>query len=266
MKLKDYLKKAKKERWAMGQFNFSTLEQLRGILTAAKETNSPVILGTSEGEADYFGLEEAVALTKVFKKRYGINVFLNLDHGKDVDFIIKAIDLGYDAVHFDGSFLPIEENAEITKKIVKYAKKKIVLVEGEIEEIGIKSGISAVDAGKFIKKTGIDSLAVSVGSKHACYENIVLDMGKLKEFSTVKSFLVLHGGSGIPDDQIKKAIENGIVKVNINTELRMLWREGIKEAVSGEEIKPYKILEKIEEPIRQKVEEKIKIFGSFNKA
>jgi ketose-bisphosphate aldolase len=266
MKLKDYFKKARKEKWAIGQFNFSTLEQLRAILSAAKEMHSPVILGASEGESNYFGLEEAVALVKISRKKYGVEVFLNLDHGKDIDVIKKAINFGYDAVHFDGSFLPIEENKEIAKKIVKYAKKKGVLVEGEIESIGAKSNVSLSDVRDFVKKTGVDSLAIAIGSKHACYENIVLDIEKLKEFSQLASFLVLHGGSGIPDDQVKKAIENGIVKININTELRMLWKKGIKEAIADEEIKPYKILEKIGGPIQRKVEEKIKIFGCLNKA
>ncbi|GAI51856.1 unnamed protein product [marine sediment metagenome] len=132
MGLKDYLEKAQKEKWAIGQFNFSTIEQLRGILAAAQKMKSPVILGTSEGESRYLGLKEIVALVEISKIKYKVPVFLNLDHGKDLNWIKKAIDFGYSAVHFDGSELPFKKNIKCAKKIVEYAHKKGVLVEGEL--------------------------------------------------------------------------------------------------------------------------------------
>ena len=129
MKLKDYLKKAQKEHWAIGQFNFSTLSQLKGIIGAAKKLKSPIILGTSEGESQFLGLEQVIALKSVFQKETGLPIFLNLDHGKSFKILNKACDLGYEAIHFDGSKLPIEENIKRTKEVVKYARKLGILVE-----------------------------------------------------------------------------------------------------------------------------------------
>jgi len=137
--IKYYLEKARKERWAIGQFNFSDFTQMKAILAAAERMKSPVILGTSEGESKFFGLQEAVALRDVLRGKTGVPVFLNLDHGKSFEYLKEAIDAGYDAVHFDGSKLPLEENIKITKEVIKYAKKKGVLVEGEVGRIGTDS-------------------------------------------------------------------------------------------------------------------------------
>ena len=120
--LKYFFGRAKKEKWAIGQFNFSTLEQLKAIVSAAKKLKSPVILGTSQGEANFFGLEEATLLRDLYRKKFPY-IYLNLDHGKDIDLIKKAIDLGYDCVHFDGSGLDFQENLKITKKIVWLKEK-----------------------------------------------------------------------------------------------------------------------------------------------
>src|ERR1035437_1604984 len=121
---KFYLEKAQKEKFAIGQFNFSDFTQMKAILEAAGKLKSPVILGTSEGESKFFGLEEAVALRDVLRKRTGLPVFLNLDHGKTFEYLKEAIDAAYDMVHFDGSKLSFEENVKITKEVVKYAKDK----------------------------------------------------------------------------------------------------------------------------------------------
>ena len=137
--LKQYFDKAQKEGWAIGQFNFSDFTQMKGIVATAEKTKSPVILGTSEGESNFFGLEEAVALRDVLRKRTGLPIFLNLDHGKSFGYLKQAIDAGYDMVHFDGSKLTLEENMKRTKEVVKYAKWKGVLVEGEVGRIGTDS-------------------------------------------------------------------------------------------------------------------------------
>ena len=266
MELRNYLEKAKKQSWAIGQFNFSTIEQLRGILAAAKKTRSPVILGTSEGESKFLGLKETIALVEISKIKYGAVAFLNLDHAKDMEYIKEAASYGYSSVHFDGSNFSFEKNMEYAKKLVPSIRKKGVLIEGEINNIQRGSFTDPEQAEEFIEKTKIDSLAVAIGSIHACYKNIRIDFERLKEIKNkTNSFLVLHGGSGVPAEQIKKAIKVGINKVNINTELRKAWAQRIKKELLGGEIKPYKILAKVQEAVQKKVEEKIKLFGSFGK-
>jgi len=278
MNLKSYLKKAQKEKWAIGQFNISTIEQMRAVMDAAKETKSPVILGTSEGESAFFGMEEAVALLKIFRKKYNVSAYLNLDHGKSIDLIKRAIDCGYDAVHFDGSELSLNDNIKTTKKIVSYAHKKGVVVEGEVgiikggsevhlEKIMIEQKDLALpdDVFKFIKETKADSVAVAIGSAHGLYEGgKIIDFERLEDINKkTNAFLVLHGGSGIKDEDIKKSIRLGVVKININTELRVLWKQSLEKLLENSEVKPYKILPEVQRSIKNKVLEKIKIFGSY---
>lgn len=280
MDLKYYLNKARKEHWALGQFNFSTIEQLKGILDAAKNLKSPVILGTSEGESSYMGLEEIVALVEISKVKYKVEAFLNLDHGKNIDYIKRAVDLGYSAVHFDGSFMDLEKNMLISKKLAQYAHKKGALIEGELGRIKGESVSHkkkyvvedkdlalASDVERFEKETSIDSLAVAIGNIHGVYkEKKKIDLDRLKEISRKSNaFLVLHGGSDTKEDNIKKAIKLGIVKINVNTELRIAWKNSFKKALNSKEIKPYKILPSVQSIIQKKVEEKIKLFGSKSK-
>lgn len=263
MQLKDYLKNAQKNKYAIGQFNFSTLDQLRAILKASRLTGSPVILGTSEAESKFFGLEEIVALVEISKTKSKIPVFLNLDHGKDLDWLKKAIDYGYSAVHFDGSDLALEKNIKYVKKIVEYAHKRGVLVEAEIDPIEKKVLTCLEDAEKFVKQTKADCLAIAIGNTHGLTQKTTkLDFERLKEIQKrTKVFLVLHGGSGIPDSEIKKAIKLGTVKININTELRVVWKNALEAALRNKEIKPYKILPQVEDFIQKKVAEKINLFN-----
>lgn len=266
MELKDYLEKASKEKWALGQFNFSTLGQLKGIFLAAKKLKSPIILGTSEGESKFLGIKEAVALVEIMKTDYKVDAFLNLDHGKDLDWLNKCIDYGYPAVHFDGSSFPLEKNLEYAKKTAVIAHKNKVLIEGELDGIGNKKHSSLEELIQFSRDSGIDSLAVVIGNVHGFHKNVKLDFKRLKEIKkAIKPFLVLHGGSGISTAQIKKAIQLGIVKINVNTELRMAWKKGMEKALRKKEIKPYKIIPEAIEMVQKKTEEKIKIFKSFNK-
>ncbi|MDD2731714.1 MAG: class II fructose-bisphosphate aldolase [Candidatus Pacebacteria bacterium] len=281
MNLKNYLTKAQKEHWAIGQFNFSTIEQLRGILSAAKETKSPIILGTSEGESSYLGLEETIALFEISKKKYNVNAFLNFDHGRNLDLVKKAVDFGYNCVHFDGSSLSFENNISETKRIVDYAHKKGVLVEGELgkiegesklhrEEVKVKQEnlTSPDDVFKFVKETKVDSLAVSIGNIHGIYRKEPgIDFERLKDVSKKsKAYLVLHGGSGIMPKDIRKAISLGIVKININTELRIAWKESLIKSLKAldKEARPYKILSQSEDSVRKITKEKIKLFTNPN--
>lgn len=281
MNLKNYLKKAKNQKWALGQFNFSTIEQLKGILNAAEKLKSPLILGTSEGESNFLGIKETIALVEISRVRYQIPIFLNFDHGKNWDLIKEAIDYGYDAVHFDGSGLSLKDNIKQTKKIVEYAHQKGILVEGELGIIKGESKLhkgkakikkqeltSPFDVVKFIKQTGIDSLAIAIGNIHGVYKKMpTLDLRRLEEINkNSKSFLVLHGGSGIPDKEIKKAIKLGIVKINFNTELRLIWKNSLKKYLKSAEVfKPYKILSLVQNDIQKRVEEKITLLNSKNR-
>lgn len=278
MELRDYLNKAQKEKWAIGQFNFSSLEQLKGILAASQKLKKPVILGTSEGECRFLGLEEIVALVEISKMKYKVSAFLNLDHAKDLNLIKKAVDLGYSAIHFDGSDLPFEKNIKETKKAVDYAHKKGVLAEGELGRVKGESVFhknkavieekdltSPEEVSEFIKKTNVDSLAVAISNIHGVYNSgkPKLDFERLKKISSClpeRVFLVLHGGSAIPEKDIKKAIQLDIVKININTELRITWKEALKKSLKNQEVKPYKILLQVQNSIQKKVEEKIKLF------
>jgi len=279
--LKYYLQKAQKEGWAVGQFNFSTLEQLKGILIAAGELKSPVILGTSEGESRFVGIEEAVALVKVFRQKIHPALFLNLDHGRDLSYLKMVANLGYAAVHFDGSDLDFKENIRLTREIADYCRRKGVLIEGEIgtvkgsselhPEEAVISGTDLTqpeEAEKFVRETKSDSLAIAIGNIHGIYETMPgLDYGRLKEIrKRVKAFLVFHGGSGFLPAAIKAVINCGVVKVNINTELRTAWKSAIEMGLTLQrEVKPYKILAEVPAAIQKIVAEKINIFGSANK-
>lgn len=275
MNLREVLEQAHKEGGAIGQFNFSAWEQLQGILKSAGENDQAVIIGTSGGESHFLGLEQARALVNAGKEKFDVDAFLNLDHGKKLDWVKSAVDAGYDAVHFDGSDLDFEENIEKTKEVVEYAPTD-VLVEAEL---GYLTGKSASHKGKieikkdnltspdqvkkFVEETEVDSLAIAIGNVHGVYAEMPdLDLQRLKEIEEESSaFLVLHGGSGVPDHDIKKAIERGIVKINVNTELRLAWKESLTKALKKDSIKPYNLLPEVEQAVKEKVNHKIKLFN-----
>ncbi len=273
--LSDHLERAKREGFGLGQFNFSTLEQMKGIVRAAKEKNVPVILGTSGGESRFFGLKEAVALRDVLREEYS-KIYLNLDHGKDLDWIKRTIDAGYDMIHFDGSDLDLEENIEKTKKVVAMTKGKNIVVEGEVGKVGGGSNMhegapesqenltSTENIAKFISETKVDLCAFSIGNVHGVYTEMPdLDFSRLTEISENTSVgLVMHGGSGITKEDIKKSIQKGVVKVNVNTELRNEWRREIERSFeeNKDTVTPYKLFKNLPNVTREKVKEKINIF------
>jgi fructose-bisphosphate aldolase class II len=284
--LKYYFEKADKEKFAIGQFNFSDFTQVKGIVEAGKKLNSPIILGTSEGESKFFGLDEAVAIRNVLRKKTGLPIFLNLDHGKSFEYLKRAMDAGYDMVHFDGSKLPLEENIKTTKEVVKYAKWRGILVEGEVGVLGTESSrlytekfeikeenlTKPEDALRYVKETGVNLLAISIGNFHGIEisgidPNLRLDvLSAVKNKLEDRAFLVLHGGSGTPEDDIRETIKNGIVKININTELRLAFSGNLRKALSNvEEIIPYKYLIAPQNAVEKCAEFKIKLFDSVNK-
>lgn len=252
----------------MGQFNISNLETLRAIVQASQKLKSPVLIGTSEGESRFLGLEQAVALVKAFQQETGLPIFLNLDHGRSFEYIKETVKIGYDAVHFDGSELPLQENIKRTKELVKIAVKIGTLVEGEVGVIGGEL-TDPKEAQKFVQEAKVNSLAINIGTWHGEGEKAGINFQRLEEIQKrVKNvFLVLHGGSGVPDSHVKKAIGLGIVKININTELRVAYTNALKTAfrANPEEIAPYKYLIQAVEAVQKRVEEKIKLFGSENK-
>lgn len=285
--LKYYLKKAQKQKWAVGQFNFSDLTQVKGIVAAAQKMRSPVILGTSEGESKFFGLQEAVAIRNVLRKKTGLPIFLNLDHAKSFEYAKEAINAGYDMVHFDGSKMPLEENIKDTKRVVSYASWRGVLVEGEVGRI--KTDASKLYAEKFevneddltkpheakeyMAKTKADLLAVSIGNFHGIEISGICPNFKLNLLEKISKeaknpMMVLHGGSGTLDDEVKEAIRLGIVKVNINTEIRLAFSGNLRRVLKKdeEEITPYKFLPDAQNSVGRLVERKISLFGSGGKA
>jgi fructose-bisphosphate aldolase class II len=287
----EILKSAQHNKYAIGSFNFSTAEILKAIVLAAKELNSPVIVSTSEGEAEFIGMREAAALIRAWRAATKLPIVLNLDHGKSLKSIKKALATGYDMIHFDGSGLDYKKNIEETKKVIDFARDfgktfdKRIIIEGEL---GYLRGASSVhkekleiqpedltdpkQAEEFIEKTGIDSLAMVIGNAHGIFlqseEKLNLErLAEIKKKIGDRAFLVLHGGSGISENDIKKAVELGVVKINVNTELRVAYKEAMAKELAGapEETTPYKILEPSLEAVKKVVEEKIKLFGSENR-
>ncbi len=274
--LKDVLEDARKKGYAIGQFNFSTLDQLQGIVSAAKELETPVICGTSEGEADFLGLKEAASLVWIMREKEGVPIFLNLDHGGSVERIKEAVDAGYDMVHFDGSKRDFKENMKLTGEVVDYAKEKNLIVEGEVSEISGSSTVSeeileettltpVEKVAKFTESTGVDCVALGVGNVHGVHRGTPsLKKERIREFLDLdERFLVLHGGSGISDEDLKEMVKEGIVKVNVNTELRVAWRKGVEQSLKekSDEVTPYKILPVARDLVHEKVKEKLEIFG-----
>lgn len=292
MILNDYLLRALKEKWALPHFNISDAVTLVGILEAAKELKSPVMIGTSEGERKFIGAKQVVAMIREYREEYKIPIFLNADHHKSIGAAQEAIDAGYDSVHIDLSVHNLEENIKGTKEVVEYAKSKFPIsdfqfpinVEGEVGylvteaskiykeiiEIPKKSLTKPEEAERFVKETGVDRFAPAVGNLHGIAANVKkLDIARIENIREAIGdvAMVLHGGSGTPDGQIKDAIKAGINNIHINTELRVAYAAALRKflAENSEETTPYKFFKPVIESIKQKTAEKIKLFGSVNK-
>lgn len=277
---KEMLEKAKKEKYAVPHFNINNLEWTRYILETCEEMRSPVILGVSEGATKYIGgFNTVVGIIKGLVKDLNITipVCIHVDHGSSVETCIKAIDAGYTSVMIDASKYSLEENIKMTTEVVEYAKEKNVTVEAEIGHIGgtedeIDSDIAYAkvnDVIELVSKTNIDSIAPALGSVHGLYKGEPkLDFERMKTISEkVNIPLVLHGGTGIYDDLIKKAISCGVCKININTELQIVWTEAVRKFLldNSEVFDPRKIIGAGKEAMKNKIKEKITLFGSSNK-
>lgn len=277
----DMLNKAKDEHYAVGQFNINNLEWTQAVLTAAQENNSPIILGVSEGAGKYMGGPEVVvAMVNALLENMDITVpvALHLDHGSSYETCKRAIDAGYTSVMIDGSHSPIDENIALSKKVVEYAHERGVSVEGEVgtvggEEDGVIGGIQYADLDecvRLVNEAGVDALAAALGSVHGTYDGEpVLGFDEMEAISEATGApLVLHGGSGIPEYQIKKAIERGHAKINVNTELQQQFTKATRELLDENKsvYDPRKVLKPGVEAIIQTTKETMDIFGSTGKA
>jgi len=278
---KNILEKAKLNKYAIPQFNINNLEWTKYILEECEKNKSPVILGASEGAVKYMGGYTVVAeLVKALIKDLNISipVVLHLDHASSFENCKKAIDSGFTSVMIDASKYDLDKNIEITKEVVSYSLPRNISVEAEVGHIGgTEDDISADiayekvdDCIKLINEAKIDFLAPALGSVHGPYNGEpkldFLRMNEIKEKSNLP--LVLHGGSGIPDEMIRTAIKSGIEKLNINTELQMAWHEAVIEFIKNkpEMYDPRKVIGAGESNIKKAVDEKLLLLGSIGKA
>ena len=282
---KEMLDKAKAGHYAVGQFNINNLEWTKAILLTAQELNSPVILGVSEGAGKYMtGFKTVAAMVKAMDEELGITVpvALHLDHGS-YDGCYKCIKAGFTSIMFDGSHFSIEENVEKTKELVAVAHQLGLSIEAEVGSIGGEED-GVVGAGecadptecKAIADLGVDMLAAGIGNIHGKYpENwagLSFETLAAIQEKTGTMPLVLHGGTGIPEEMIKKAIDLGVAKINVNTECQLSFaaatRKYIEEGkdVAGKGFDPRKLLAPGADAIRATVKEKMELFGSVGKA
>ena len=282
---KEMLNKAKAGHYAVGQFNINNLEWTKSILLAAEETRSPVILGVSEGAGKYMtGYKTVVGMVNGMLEELNISVpvALHLDHGS-YEGCYKCIEAGFSSIMFDGSHYPIEENIEKTKELVKVAKGKGMSVEAEVGSIGgeedgvIGRGECAdPEECKAVADLGVTKLAAGIGNIHGKYpenwEGLSFETLDAIQQLTGDMPLVLHGGTGIPDDMIKKAISLGVAKINVNTECQLAFADATRKYIEagkdleGKGFDPRKLLAPGAEAIKDMVITKIKLFGSEGKA
>ena len=273
---KDMLNKAKAGKYAVGQFNINNLEWTKAILLTAQENNSPVILGVSEGAGKYMcGFNTVAAMTKAMIETLNITVpvALHLDHGT-FEGAYKAMDAGFSSVMFDGSHYGIEENIEKTKQIIRDASAKGISVEAEVGAIG--GEVADPKECKLIADLGVTMLAAGIGNIHGKYpanwQGLRFDTLAEIQKLTGEMPLVLHGGTGIPADMIKKAISLGVSKINVNTECQLAFQEATRKYIEegkdlvGKGFDPRKLLAPGFEAIKATVKEKMELFGSIDKA
>ncbi len=291
--LRQALKWAADKQVAIGHFNITDAVTLRAIFEVAKELSLgqdekiPVIIGVSEGEREFLGVGEAVAMVRELAKEHGYPLFINADHTHSLEKIKQAVDAGFDAVLFDGGKLPLDENIEQTKEVVAYARKKNpdIIIEGELGYIGSGSQIlkeipkgaaisekeitSAEDAVRFVKETGVDMLAPAVGNIHGMLKNTPNPHLFIDRIVAIKKAvgipLVLHGGSGTPDEDFVAAIKAGVNIIHISTEIRKAWREGVEEGLKTQpdEVAPAKLLAPALNDMKAVIEKRLRLFNGI---
>src|SRR5215468_6995513 len=283
--LREVLTQAGNEGVAVGHFNVSDLVTLKAVFESATDENVPVVVGVSEGERQFLGLRQIVALVKSLREEHSLPIFLNADHTHSMANAIEAAKAGVDWIVFDVSTLPLEENIRQTKAAVEELKsiRPEILVEGEIGDIGsgseihdtardLRKGLTApAEARQFVEETRIDTLAPAVGNMHGMLKSMVAGDTKkrldIERIRTIKEqtrvFMTLHGASGTDDGDLRRAIAAGITVVHINTEVRIAWRRGLDSALSAQpnEIVPYKILPPVIDSVKRLVAARLALFS-----
>jgi len=300
---KDLMSPAMQKAYAVGAFNISNLESLLAVVEAAAEEKSPVIVAVTPSSIKYAGLAYIGKMVKTTAESAPVPMSLHLDHGKDMETVTKCIEVGFTSVMIDGSHLKFEENVALTKRVVDLARPKGVSVEAElgklagVEESTVEEKEAVLTdpdaAGEFVERTGVDALAVAIGTSHGAYKfkgEPKLDFERLKLIrEKVSTLLVLHGASsvpssiiekavkygaelggarGIPEEHIQKAISLGITKINIDTDLRLAFTAATREFLvkSPKVFDPRKILGSAKEAMKEVVKGKMRLFGSSGKA
>jgi fructose-bisphosphate aldolase, class II len=276
-----FLPRAKQEGFAVGQFNMNNLEYVQAITAAGKEERSPFIFGASEGAIQYMGLHNVVALARIAAEESGLPIALHLDHGSSFEMVVKCIRAGFSSVMFDGSHYPLEENIRLTQKVVEVAHAVGVSVEGELGTIGgVEDDLDVAeedaslanpdDAIRFWQETGVDAMAIAVGTAHGIYKGVPKIRYHIieKVSQNIEAPIVLHGGSGVPDESVQRAISLGVGKINVNTENQVASSKRVREvlAENAEMIDPRKYLGPARTAIKEVVKGKMRLFGSANQA
>lgn len=272
---------AQKGKYAVPAFNVHNMETIQTVVEAAAELRSPIIVAATPGTMKYAGAEFFIKLVEICSNKYDIPIAMHLDHHESYDEIVNAIQIGTKSAMIDASHLSFEENVAMVKKVVDYAHRFDVTVEGELGILGGQEDdlvrddkdskyTNPVQAKEYVERTGIDSLAVAIGTAHGVYkEEPKLDFERLAEIRAVVDVpLVLHGASGVPAEQVKKAIELGITKVNIATELKMPFAETLRQVLVSKpnESDPRKYFGPAKEAMKKVAIEKILMCGSNGKA
>ena len=277
---KEMLLKAQEGHYAVGAFNVENMEMVMAVIGAAEELNSPVILQTTPSTVKYAGLDYYLANVKVAAEKASVPVAMHLDHGSSFELAMQALRTGYTSIMIDGSHESFEDNIAVSKAVADACRPSDIPVEAELGKVGGKEddldggeGNAHTDpqeAKEFVERTGVSSLAVAIGTAHGIYKGEPkIDLDRLSEIREVVSVpLVLHGGSGIPDETIKESIRRGIAKVNYATELRIAFSNGVKKvlAENPDVIDPKKYGAAGRDFVKEFVKGRMEVCGSINRA
>ncbi len=279
--LREVLTDAQRGGYAVGAFNTNNMEIVQAIVEAAEEERSPVILQASQGALKYAGIRYITAMVSAAVETSSIPVVLHLDHGTSFEQTMLCLKHGFTSVMFDGSKYSLKENIAATRKVVEVASAMGLSVEGELGKIGGTEDDISVDerdavftnpdeAKQFVEETGVDALAVAIGTAHGTYKGEPkLDFNRLDTINKIiDTPIVLHGASGVPAESIRRAISLGVCKINIDTELRLAFTRGVQQAVTGNpgEYDPRKIIGPAKEEMKAVIKEKMRLFGCSGKA
>lgn len=272
MELREKLKQCTSEKRGLLATNFYNLETLKGIIIAAKESHQPIILQLTRSSIEYMGLSTAVNIARTTLKDSGVEGWLHLDHGDSIELVQQCLDAGFDSVMIDGSELPFEENIRLTREVVRRAKDYHVHVEAELGYVAklgqpheSKMFTQPWQAKIFVNETGVDSLAVAIGTAHGFYkQGPDLQLELLSEIhQTIPNTLVLHGGSGIPAEKLQQAISLGICKINLATEIKNIFMKTLQSILKDtKEIDLRKVFPSAIEKVAMLVKSKLNIVAN----